>query len=205
MTIGRADSSSPAVTGNFRRNKSGPKYTSSSRRKSHLSPARSNRGASLPSSLSVCWYDRRESLSIRVSAVLFFVELESTGGIISLLFSVEIGDNLQRLPVIMTMNSVVPAFPNYELCARWPPFGRKTSVRDLPMMSFIGDRQRQSPLLTPLAKVGLLFQVRAQTAGMPRPEVLASAVRNNTASAGRYNVRDRSFSTHSRKTPVEVS
>src|SRR5438093_523841 len=91
--------------GNFSRNKSGPKYTSSSRRKSHLSPARSNRGASLPSSLSVCWYDRRESLSISVSAVLFFVELESTGGIISLLFSVEIGDNFQRLPVIMTMNS----------------------------------------------------------------------------------------------------
>src|SRR5438094_9077036 len=98
MTIGRADSSSPAVTGNFSRNKSGPKYTSSSRQKSHLSPARSNRGASLPSSLSVCWYDRRESLSIRVRAVLFFVELESTG-IISLLFSVEIGDNFQRLPV----------------------------------------------------------------------------------------------------------
>ena len=105
----------------------------------------------------------------------------------------------------MTMNSVVPAFANYELGARWPPFGRKTSVRDLPMMSFIGDPQRQSPLLTPLAKVGLLFQVRAQTAGMPRPEVLASAVRNDAASAGGYNVRDRSFSTHSRKTPVEVS
>src|SRR5437762_8212992 len=204
MTIGRADSSSPAVTGNFSRNKSGPKYTSPSRRKSHLSPARSNRGASLPSSLSVCWYDRRESLSIRVSAVLFFVELESTGGIISLLFSVEIGDNFQRLPVIMTMNSVVPAFPNHELCTRWRPFGQKTSLRDLPMMSFIGDR-RVSPRLTPLAKIGLLFQVRARTAGMPRPEVLASAVRNNAASAGRYNVRDRSFSTHSRKTPVEVS
>src|SRR5436309_11973066 len=149
MTITRSDSRSPAAGGNFSRNKSGPKYTSSSRRKSHLSPARSNRGASLPSSLSVCWYDRRESLSISVSAVLFFVELESTGGIISLLFSVEIGDNFQRLPVIMTMNSVVPAFPN------------------------------QSPLLTPLAKIGLLFQVRAQTAGKPHPEVLASAVRNN--------------------------
>src|SRR5438128_10332182 len=99
MTITRSDSRSPAAGGNFSRNKSGPKYTSSSRRKSHLSPARSNRGASLPSSLSVCWYDRRESLSISVSAVLFFVELESTGGIISLLFSVEIGDNFQRLPV----------------------------------------------------------------------------------------------------------
>src|SRR5438552_8645281 len=122
MTITRSDSRSPAAGGNFSRNKSGPKYTSSSRRKSHLSPARSNRGASLPSSLSVCWYDRRESLSISVSAVLFFVELESTGGIISLLFSVEIGDNFQRLPVIITMNSVVPAFANHELWARWRPF-----------------------------------------------------------------------------------
>ena len=105
----------------------------------------------------------------------------------------------------MTMNSVVPAFANYELGARWPPFGQKTSLRDLPLMSFIGGPQRQSPLLTPLAKIGLLFQVRAQTAGMPHPEVLASAVRNNAASADRYNVRDRSFSTHSCKSPVEVS
>src|SRR5260370_24953900 len=78
MTITRRDSLSPAASGNFRRNKSAPKYTSSSIRKSHLSPARSNFGPSLPSSLSVCWYDRRESLSISVSSVLLFAELEST-------------------------------------------------------------------------------------------------------------------------------
>src|SRR5437016_2182022 len=47
-------------------------------RKSHLSPARCNFGPSLPSSLSVCWYDSRESLSMSVSSVLFFVEGVST-------------------------------------------------------------------------------------------------------------------------------
>src|SRR5438045_8501196 len=47
-------------------------------RKSQLSPARSNFGPSLPSSLSVCWYDSRDSLSMSVSSVLFFAELEST-------------------------------------------------------------------------------------------------------------------------------
>src|SRR5207247_8670588 len=89
MTITRSDSRSPAAGGNFSRNKSGPKYTSSSRRKSHLSTARSNRGASLPSSLRVCWYERRESLLISVSAVLFFVYLDITGGYISqILFNV---------------------------------------------------------------------------------------------------------------------
>src|SRR2546425_13305794 len=138
MTITRSDSRSPAAGGNFSRNKSGPKYTSSSRRKSHLSPARSNRGASLPSSLSVCWYDSRESLSISVSSVLFFVELESSSDMTASplpeclgayrlqqvgreihagesqsrpLPSVEILDDLQRLFVVMTVNSVVPMLP----------------------------------------------------------------------------------------------
>ncbi len=72
------DSVSPGASGNLRRNKSSFKYTSSSMRKSQLSPARSNFGPSLPSSLSVCWYDSRDSLSISVSSVLFFAELEST-------------------------------------------------------------------------------------------------------------------------------
>src|SRR5437879_12846509 len=67
------DSVSPGASGNLRRNKSSFKYTSSSIRKSQLSPARSNFGPSLPSSLSVCWYDSRDSLSISVSWVLFFV------------------------------------------------------------------------------------------------------------------------------------
>src|SRR5205807_6376277 len=72
------DSVSPGASGNLRRNKSSLKHTSSSMRKSQLSPARSNFGPSLPSSLSVCWYDSRESLSMSVSSVLFFAELEST-------------------------------------------------------------------------------------------------------------------------------
>src|SRR5437773_6772801 len=159
------DSVSPGASGNLRRNKSSFKYTSSSMRKSQLSPARSNFGPSLPSSLSVCWYDSRDSLSMSVSSVLFFAELESTCDMadppflnkagpnqllqgccefscprcqsVSLL-SVEILDNFQRLLVVMTMNSVVPFFANHEFCARWPPFGQETSVRDLPMMSFIG-------------------------------------------------------------------
>src|SRR2546429_5709360 len=101
----------------------------------------------------------------RSSSVLFFAELESTCDMADppflntagpnqtvarplriscprcqseLLLSVEILDNFQRLPVVMTMNSVVPFFANHEFCARWPPFGQETSVRDLPMMSFIG-------------------------------------------------------------------
>src|SRR6266481_3925743 len=101
-----------------------------------------------------------------VSSVLFFEELESTCDMADLpflnkksgpcstaarllriscprcqsesLLSVEILDNFQRLLVVMTMNSVVPFFANHEFCARWPPFGQETSVRDLPMMSFIG-------------------------------------------------------------------
>jgi hypothetical protein len=51
---------------------------------------------------------------------------------------VKILDNFQHLLVVMTMNSVVPFFANHEFCARWPPFGPETSVRNLPMMPFIG-------------------------------------------------------------------
>src|SRR5207302_1590229 len=118
-------------------NKSSLKHTSSSMRKSQLSTARSNFGPSLPSSLSVCWYDSRDSLSMSVSSVLFFAELESTCDMadppflntagrnqtaarplrISCprcqsepLLPVEILDNFQRLLVVMTMNSVMPFF-----------------------------------------------------------------------------------------------
>ncbi len=52
-----------------------------------------------------------------------------------------------------------PSFANHEFCARWPLFGQETSVRDLPMMPFIGYPERQSPHLTPPAYVALLFQI----------------------------------------------
>src|SRR5437667_4875609 len=140
VTAKCAVSPSLASGGNFRRNNSGPRYTSSSIRKFHLLPARNNRSASLPSNLSVCWYESRESLSMSVSSVLFLVELESAldvaaprffnavGGVttpprgscrrisimnVTLPF-VEILDHSQRLLVIMTMNSLVPAFADHQ-------------------------------------------------------------------------------------------
>ena len=62
-------------------------------RKSQLSPARSNFGPSLPSSLSVCWYDSRDSLSMSVSSVLFFAELESTCDMVDPSFLNKAGPN----------------------------------------------------------------------------------------------------------------
>jgi len=59
----------------------------------------------------------------------------------------------------MTVNSIVPTFADYELCARRPPFAQETSVRDLPMVSFIRYPQHQAFLLAPLANARLLFQI----------------------------------------------
>jgi hypothetical protein len=117
---------------------------------------------------------------------------------------VRILDDLQRLFIVMTVNSVVPTFANHEFCARRPPFGHEPSVRDLPMMPFIRYSQRQAPLLAPPANFRLLFQVRGQTTPMTRPEVLAAVVGNNAASAGAHTVSDRSLSTHWQKSPARV-
>jgi hypothetical protein len=123
-----------------------------------------------------------------VNSVLFFVEPESRLDIADLLLlegrgrepnvaaggevhagecqsgpplPVRILDDLQRLFIVMTVNSVLPMFANHEFCARRPPFGQEISVRDLPMMPFIRYPQRQAPLLAPLANVRLVFQIRS--------------------------------------------
>ena len=116
MTITRADSDSPAASGNFRRNKSGARYTSSSIRKSHLSPARSSFGASLPSNLSVCWYDNLESLSMSVSSVLFFVELESTWDIVEPFFFNTVGlTKCNKVAVFMRASRPASAYKHRRL------------------------------------------------------------------------------------------
>src|ERR1700722_1826734 len=53
----------------------------------------------------------------------------------------EILDNLQRLLIVITMNSAVPFLANHEFCARWPPFGQEISVRyrDLRELPRVGE------------------------------------------------------------------
>ena len=96
----------------------------------------------------------------------------------------------------MTMNSLLPMFTDHKFCARWPPFSQEASIRNLPMMLPVRYPQRQSPLLTPPANFILPFEIRAQTTRMARPEVFASAIRSDVASAGCHPVGNRSSSTH---------
>src|SRR6266566_3850853 len=77
------------------------------------------------------------------------------------LLLVRLLNDLQHLFVVMAVNSVVPFFADHQFCARRPPFSQETSISDLPMMPFICYPQRQSPLLTPPANVGLFLQIRA--------------------------------------------
>src|SRR5213593_3981530 len=96
----------------------------------------------------------------------------------------------------MTMNSLLPMFTDHKFCARWPPFSQEASIRNLPMMPFVRYPQRQSPLLTPPTNFILAVEIRAQATRMARPEVFASAIRNDVASAGCHTAGNRSSSTH---------
>jgi len=79
-------------------------------------------------------------------------------------------------------------FTDHKFCARWPPFSQEASIRNLPMMPFVRYPQRQSPLLTPPTNFILAVEIRAQATRMARPEVFASAIRNDVASAGSHTV-----------------
>src|SRR6266496_36083 len=110
-------------------------------------------------------------------------------------------NDLQHLFVVMTVNSVWPTFANHEFYARWPPFGQKISISDLPIMPFIRNPQNQAPLLAPSAYVRFAFQIRGEAACMTCPEALAALIGNDATLAGPHSVRDRSLSAHWR-TPV---
>ena len=71
----------------------------------------------------------------------------------------DILDDIEGLFVIMTMNSVLPAFADHEFGDRGPPLGQKATVGDLPMMAFIRDPQSQTSVLAPLSNLHFLFQI----------------------------------------------
>jgi len=73
------------------------------------------------------------------------------------------------------------------------------------MMPFVRYPQRQTPMLTPLADLRLLLQIRTPTAPMTRPEVLIAPVGNDAPPAGAPTIGDGSLSAHRRISPVRVS
>ena len=60
----------------------------------------------------------------------------------------------------------------------------------------LGGRYHPSPGATPEVVYPMAVEIRAQATRMARPEVFASAIRNDVASAGSHTVGNRSSSTH---------